>query len=145
MEELYRTMMNHGILIYERESKFVLHKLHISGIQNDTVINSNTPGTLDEIVFNTFEDALESAKKLIKWQEPTIQQHQDCATHWKMEMMYRHKGLGARYAELGELGNTSYDAAVQEANKRAESYISQSGLERDVEGFDIRVRPCRKR
>ena len=127
-------MMNHGYLICEEtDSTFRVHRL----------IPDNKSELWDEL-FTSFEDAAAFVKKQIKWQEPTIQQHQDSSTHWNMEMMYRHKGLGARYANLGELGNTSYDAAVLEAKSRADSYIVQSGLEKEVEGFEVRVRPCRR-
>ena len=133
--ELYRKLMNHGIIIYENAlGEFILDK---------------RPTVCDEAVcvgrFFNFDDALSECKRLINWVEETPVHVQDGSTVWKMEMAYRHKGLGQKYAELGEYPSASYDMAMAEANKRAEAYIIHADMEKSVDGFEVRVRPCRKR
>lgn len=136
--ELYREMMNNGFLIYEKNAKFVVYKMPT---ENDT----RYFGEME--VYNSFETAMNEIKKMILWKEkkdnkPVAASVQTATTTWKMEMMYHHKGLGTKFADLGELGTTSYENANIEAKKRAQSYIDQSGLEKSIDGFEVRVRPC---
>ena len=135
--DLYREMMDNGFLIYQQESSYRLSKIPTK---------KNPSEKLPRWTFDSFEEALDEVKKLIDWKDQKVMEHvQDSSTHWHMELMYRHKGLGSKYASLGELGSTSYENACIEAKKRAEAYIAQSNLEDYVDGFDVRVRPFRSR
>jgi hypothetical protein len=138
MEQLYRAMMNHGFIIFELNTKFVLEKI-------PTPISRTPISGGKNWQFNSFDEAVDAVKRLIDWKEPVTADVQIGSTTWRMELMYRHKGLGIKFAELGELGSTSYETALAEANKRANSYIVNSGLEKDVIGFEVKVRPCTKR
>ena len=142
--ELYRKLMNHGIIIYETEdSKFTVRKVPTANDRRNSTIYEceSVPITFHD----NYDDALTKAKQLIGWVEETPVHVQDASTSWKMEMSYRHKGLGQKYADLGEFPSSSYDAAVTEAKKRAEAYIVHGDMEKSVDGFEVRVRPCRKR
>lgn len=145
MEDFYRKMMNHGFLISEVKSKYFLAKIETESDHRTVHHIYEAYPDLFEKPFDTYETAIETVKKLIGWKEPELAVVQRLDTSWKLEMMYRHKGLGTKFAELGELGASSYDTAVAEANKRAESYIAKSGLEDYVERFEVKVRPCQTR
>jgi len=136
--ELYRTIMNHGFLIYEDSTKFVLHK-------TPTPISQMPRSGGENWEFNSFDEALEAVKKMIGWKDEVPADTQSTTTSWRMEMMYRHNGLGVKFADLGELGPTSFDNAMNEAKTRAEAYIVKSGLEKSITGFEVKVRPCQKR
>lgn len=137
MEQLYREMMNQGFVIFQWNAKFVLEKI-------------NTPAnqmTGESWMFDSFEDALERVKGLISWKEPEQPKTanvQTKSTTWQMQMMYRHKGMGTKFVDLGELGAASFQTAMDEAKKRAESYIIHSDIEKDVTGFEVKVRPCQQ-
>lgn len=149
--------MNRGFIITEIQDKFLLHKISTwSDIRPLRFENSEDENTFEELkhknctdgdigIFDNFDDALSTAKKLIGWQEESPVHVQDSSTSWKMELSYHHKLLGNKFADLGELGPTSYDTACDEAKKRADAYILHGDLEKSINGFETRVRPCRKR
>jgi len=140
MKELYREMMNQGFLIFEYDTKFVLDKINTPANQLPLLINTSP--------FNSFDEALDAVKKMIDWKEDvqlaSTAPVQTSSTTWVMQMMYRHIGMGTKFVDLGELGSTSYQTALDEAHRRAESYIIQSNIEKDVLGFEVKVRPCLK-
>lgn len=135
--ELYREMMNQGFVIFESDTKFVLDKINTPA--NQTLISGG-----ESWMFDSFEDALKRVKVLISWKEPEQPKTanvQTALTTWQMHMMYHHKGMGTKFVDLGELGSISYQTAVDEAKKRADSYIVQSDLEKQIEGYEVKVRP----
>ena len=138
--DIYKAMMNEGFIIFEYGPKFVLDKINTPA--NQTPISGG-----ESWMFDSFEDALERVKGLISWKEPEQPKTanvQTKSTTWQMQMMYRHKGMGTKFVDLGELGATSFQTAMDEAKKRAESYIIQSDIEKDVTGFEVKVRPCQQ-
>lgn len=131
--DLYPTLMNRGVLIFESDAKFVLRKIPTPA----------DPRDLKGTIHRSYGEALDDAKVLIEWEEGVLN-HQQADADWKMELMYRHTGLGAQFADLGEMASTSYEKAKAEAQRRGEAYIHQSSLEKHVVSFEVRVRPCRK-
>lgn len=138
--DIYRAMMNQGFIIFEYGPKFVLDKVNTPASQMPISGGENW-------TFDSFEEALERVKEMISWKEPEQQKTvnvQTTSTTWQMQMMYRHKGMGTKFVDLGELGSTSFQTAMDEAKKRAESYILQSDIEKDVLGFEVKVRPIQQ-
>jgi len=132
--------MNQGFVIFQWNAKFVLDKIN-------TPANQMPHSGGENWTFDSFEQALERVKSLISWKEPEQPKTanvQTTSTTWQMQMMYRHKGMGTKFVDLGELGSTSFQTAMDEAKKRAESYIIQSDIEKDVLGFEVKVRPCQQ-
>jgi hypothetical protein len=94
--------------------------------------------------FYSYQDALDFCKEKIDWKEPTppaAQVTQDADSVFKMELMYRHRGLGMKFADLGELPNVEYEVAKEEARIRGEKYIKEFVGEKDVDGWEVKVQP----
>lgn len=149
MEALLKELMNRGFLIYRYEKnppfssarpKFVLAKVS-TPFDNSTTIPSEN-GTRP--YFTSFEEALDEAKKLIDWKDKEIVKEAIVNLEprlWTAQLMYRH-ALGRHHQDLGEIDNLSYVEAVEAAKKLAKAYITEYLEEDDIDGWDVRIRPC---
>jgi len=147
MEELYRTMMDHGFLIYAIHEKhqsgpiYMLEKHSTPTDHRKAISVEGTTPTAHRVKFASFDGALERAKELIDWKEPpgqaAVQTADSC---WFMQLLYHHRS-GPKFIDLGEMGAVPYNVALEEAKTRAVRYIEESCEEEDVEGWDVKVRP----
>jgi len=128
--DLYKAIMNHGFLIFEYNAKFVLNKI-------PTPTNQMSMSGEQNWEFDSFDDALDCVKDLIKWKDPY-----NLIRLWETNMMFLH-ALGIKCVNLGNLEAVSYEQAMLEAKKCAESYIAKNDLEKFINGFEVKVRPCR--
>jgi len=131
--DIYKTIMNHGFLIFEYNAKFVLNKM-------PTPTNQMSMSGGQNWEFNSFDDALDTVKNIIKWKDPS---NLTQIISWEASMMYRHIGLGEKCVDLGYVESTSFEKALSEARKCAELYIAKNDLEKSINGFDVKIRPCR--
>lgn len=152
MEELLKELMDRGFLIYRYETdpplssamprpKFVLKKIRTPADDRPFDL-----GDGDDVLveyFASFEEALEKAKKMIDWEEIEVKKAV-MKNSWVMQLMFRHTGLGPQFADLGEVEGISFDEAVAEARKLAETHINKSLDEDKIDGWDVRVRPYHK-
>jgi len=138
VDELYQVLMNKGFLIHSHDAKFVLQKIPTQTDPRTSITSDVQPDT-SFIKFDTFDEALQTAKSLVAWKDKSaiIQQSNSV---WFMQLMYRHKS-GPKFVDLGEMGSVPYDVAISEAKARATRYIEESCAEEDIEGWDVRVRP----
>ncbi len=138
-EELYKTLMNRGFLIYKQDAKVVLKKC---------ITPADTRGSITDrgsysIRFETWDEAVQEAKSLIGWKEKSQSSIQTADSCWFMQLMYQHKS-GPKFVDLGEMGTVTYKVAVAEANERAVRYLEESCEEEDIGGWEVRVRPHKK-
>jgi hypothetical protein len=138
-EELYRTLMDKGFLIYGDGANFVLEK-SVTPADTRTAITNEIVPCASRIVFESHGDALQKAKELINWKDKQSAAVQTGNTCWFMQLMCQHKS-GPKFVDLGEMGAVPYSVALDEAKERATRYIEESYEEEDIEGWDVRVRP----
>jgi hypothetical protein len=150
MEDLLKEMMRCGLLIFDYDGtgpNFVLKKIPTPADKRPSIIQEFGPDTSVEY-FATYYEALEKAKSFIGWEEKP-EEKKIVSTHmdkhpWMIQLMYRHRGLGPQFEDLGMTKEgISYDDALVEAKERAKAHID-AYLEDVVEGWDVRIRPCTK-
>jgi len=156
--ELLKELMNRGYLIFDSsgpkstDQHFTVRKV---STPCDSLTYLDTYEDKPEGVFNTsvkyfdsYEQSLDFCKKEIDWKEespPEAQLIQQADSVFKMELMYRHRGLGLKFSDLGELANVEYAVAKEEARIRGEKFIKEIVGEKDVDGWEVKVQPCVKK
>ena len=152
MEALPRELMNRGFLIHQYEThppmsspmprpKFVLKKVRTPADDRPFDLGDGDDTLIE--YFGSFEEALDKAKEMIDWKsKKTVTASAEDG--WMLELMYRHKGLGSKFVDLGEMGPSTYEIAVADAKLRATAHINEFLNEDDIEGWDVRIRPCHK-
>lgn len=157
MEKLLKEIMDRGFLIYRYEidpplsssmlrPKFVLKKIRTPADNRPLYLENGNDIFIE--YFESFDEALDKAKKMIDWKgvdiesEVEIKEVVEEPRFWMMQLMYRHIGLGPRFVDLGKSDVLFRDDAVTKARELAEAHIEEY-LEKDqIDGWDIRVRPC---
>jgi len=143
-DNFFQHMMNRGFLIFEAGTKFVLTKLPTPADPRPAITDEVKANT-SELEFDSWDAAVAKAKYLCQWQDQVNETipHQN-GTGWLMQMMYQHRGLGRKVAELGEVGPVSYDKAKAEAEERARRYVEDGFAEGEIERWEVRIRPFKK-
>ena len=146
---LLKELMNRGYMIVENDDGAVVHKCTTPTDKDPYIdmmedIPEGSFGVRSKD-FPSYDEALAFCKERIGWIEPdpalATANHVGSETLWQMELMYRHRGLGLQSAILGQLKHVPYDVAKGIAKERAEEYV-QTFEKEDIEGWEIRVRPC---
>jgi len=150
-EKLFKELMNRGFLIHQYEShpplsspmdrpKFVLKKVRTPADDRPFDLGDGDDTLIE--YFATFDEALDKAKELIDWEFKKTVTVLSAEHGWMLELMYCHKGLGSKFVDLGKMGPSTYDIAIAEAKLKATAHIAKHLEEGDIEGWDVKVRPC---
>lgn len=153
MEELLKALMDRGFLIYRYETdpppslamprpKFVLKKIRTPADSRPFDLGDGDDTLIE--YFASFEEALDKAKKMIDWQPKKTVTGRSIEHGWMLELMYRHKGLGPKFVDLGEMKPSSYEIALADAKLRAVDHINEFLNEDNIEGWDVKIRPYNK-
>lgn len=139
MEELLRTLMNCGFLIFKDDTKFVLKKVSTPADPRESITDAVQSDT-SRITFDDYAAAVKAARALIdKDEDEMIVRDSQKDTLWKAQMRYKHRGLGVRFEDLGELPSVPYPEAVRLAGQRAQEFANMD--EMVEEGWEVKVFP----
>ena len=139
MEQLLLAMMNRGYYIYT--SPMTQRQC----VRKEPMCNDN--GEILCADFGTLEEALEWVKKEIDWKEPAEQRPEpkQCGTVWDAQLMYKHRAFKQpRFESLGMIGNADYEMANKIAKETAAKFVEENFEEKDIENWEVRVRPMVK-
>ena len=75
--------------------------------------------------------------------EPTTTATRNKANIWLAQVMYKHRGFStSRFEELGEIIHSDLkEDALQVAKWRAEEWINKTFKEKEIEYWEVKVRP----
>ena len=142
MSELLKELMNRGYVVFTH----TLPNYRVMKVATPADPSNTFDNQMNVKEFANYTIALEFCKEQIGWIDPEpamMASNSNSNTFWQMELMYRHRGLGLQSAILGQLKKASYEKAKEIANERAEDYVST--FRDDIEGWEVRVRPCLER
>lgn len=145
MEELLRTLMNCGFLIFKDDTKFVLKKVSTPADPRESITDAVISGGIPQsdtsrITFEDYATAVKTAKAMIgKDEDEMIVRDVQKDTLWKAQMRYKHRGFGVRFEDLGELPSVPYPEAVRLASQRAQEFANMD--EMVEEGWEVKVFP----
>lgn len=136
MEQLLLAMMNRGYYIYTSPTT------QRQCVRKEKMCNDE--GEIWCADFGTLDEALEWVKKQIDWKEPTKEPEVKTGV-WDAQLMYKHRAFKQpRFESLGMIGNSDYQTATQIAKDTATKFIEDNFEEKDIENWEVRVRPLVK-
>lgn len=146
MDELLKELMSKGFMLWE----VPFDKMEIEG-SYWTLVKESTPMDSSNSIpdapapftnkrsFATYDEALNVAKKMIGYGEPTdVPPPPNKRMQWRVSAKYD-RGLGSEYQNI-TMTATSHKIALSEGRKNIEAVLSKHGVEPDAIG-EVTARP----